>query len=92
MKLVTFRASVEASARLGVVKSDQVIDVGLLGAAFGEEFPTSMLDLIDLGPAGLAAVEDALVEADGRWPIGTTSYINQNERDSSDSAHCQLRM
>ena len=75
MKLVTFRASVEASARLGVVKSDQVIDVGLLGAAFGEEFPTSMLDLIDLGPAGLAAVEDALVEADGRWPIGSALPI-----------------
>ncbi|HBM11462.1 MAG TPA: FAA hydrolase family protein, partial [Rhodospirillaceae bacterium] len=75
MKLVTFRASVEASARLGVVQSDQVIDVGLLGAAFGEEFPTSMLDLIDLGPAGLAAVEDALVEADGRWPIGSALPI-----------------
>jgi 2-keto-4-pentenoate hydratase/2-oxohepta-3-ene-1,7-dioic acid hydratase in catechol pathway len=71
MKLVTYRASVEAPARLGVVQSDQVIDVGLLGLAFGEEFPTTMLDLIDLGPAGLAAVADALGEADGRWPIGS---------------------
>jgi len=70
MKLVTFRAHVEAPARLGVLRDDQVVDVGLLGDAFGEEFPDTMLDLIDLGPAGLAAVQDAMDEADGRWPIG----------------------
>ena len=71
MKLATYRASVEASARLGIIVNDQIIDCEALGAAFGEVFPNTMLDLIDLGKAGLAVVKTALEEADDDWPIGT---------------------
>lgn len=70
MKLATYRASVEASARLGIIVDDQIIDCEALGAALGEDFPATMLDLIDLGPAGLAVVQQALDEVDGDWPIG----------------------
>ena len=37
MKLVTYRASVEAAASLGVLMDDLVVDVPTLGASFGEE-------------------------------------------------------
>jgi 2-keto-4-pentenoate hydratase/2-oxohepta-3-ene-1,7-dioic acid hydratase in catechol pathway len=70
MKLVTYRASVEAAARLGVIEGDLVVDVQALGDATGQDFPDAMLDLIDLGPAALAALSATLDEARGRWPIG----------------------
>ena len=41
MKLVTYRASVEAGARLGVLVEGMVVDVARLGEAYGE----AMLEL-----------------------------------------------
>ncbi len=70
MKLVTYRAGAAAGGRLGVVWDGLVIDVGRLGDVVGEEFPTSMLDLIDLGPDALAALTRAIVDTDGKRPAG----------------------
>ncbi|WP_280113522.1 hypothetical protein [Nitratireductor aquibiodomus] len=39
MRLVTYRATVEAPARLGVIEGESVVDVEALGIAFGEDFP-----------------------------------------------------
>ncbi|MDR0810299.1 MAG: fumarylacetoacetate hydrolase family protein [Gemmobacter sp.] len=57
MKLVTYRASVEAAARLGVIDGDFVIDAGRLG------LPDTMLGLIEAGPAATAALREALPAA-----------------------------
>jgi 2-keto-4-pentenoate hydratase/2-oxohepta-3-ene-1,7-dioic acid hydratase in catechol pathway len=69
MKLVTTRASVEAAARLGVIEGDLVVDVQALGDATGQDFPATMLDLIDLGPAALDTLR-ATLDDTGRWPMG----------------------
>ena len=54
MKLVTYRESIEAPARLGVIVDDLVVDVEALGEIYGEELPDSMLGLIDAGrPVGI---------------------------------------
>ncbi|WP_323040441.1 fumarylacetoacetate hydrolase family protein [Gemmobacter sp.] len=71
MKLVTYRAGVEAAARLGVIADDLVVDVGRLGAAFDEALPDTMLGLIDLGRPGLQALSSLLEECDGAFPPGT---------------------
>jgi 2-keto-4-pentenoate hydratase/2-oxohepta-3-ene-1,7-dioic acid hydratase in catechol pathway len=70
MRLVTYRGTVDAAARLGVVEGDLVIDVERLGAKAGQAFPSTMLDLIDLGPAALAALGEALDAQRGHWPVG----------------------
>ena len=70
MKLASYRASVEAAVRLGIIIDDQIVDCEALGQAIGEAFPSSMLDLIDLGPAGLARVRAALDQTGGKWPVG----------------------
>ncbi len=76
MKLVTYRVSVEAAARLGVVQGDLVLDVALLGAAYGAAMPASMLDLIDTGRPGLAALAALLTQATDAPPIGTATAIS----------------
>lgn len=75
MKLATFRKEVTAPARLGVVTGDQMVDVGLLGAALGKAFPDTMLGLIDAGRAGLAALREALDEIGDLPPIGTSTAV-----------------
>lgn len=70
MKLVTYRGHVSAEGRLGVVQDGLVIDVEGLGAAIGEIFAGSMLELIDQGPDALAALRSALKETDGARPPG----------------------
>jgi 2-keto-4-pentenoate hydratase/2-oxohepta-3-ene-1,7-dioic acid hydratase in catechol pathway len=75
MKLVTFRASLEAQARLGVLLGDLVVDVAALGEAFGEDMPSSMLGLIDAGRPGLAALAALLEEAGEMPPIGTATAL-----------------
>ena len=67
MKLVTYRASVEAAARLGVMDGDQVVDVARLGALMGEDLPDSMLALIDTGRPGLATLRACLEGAEGDY-------------------------
>lgn len=75
MKLVTYRAGVEGAARLGVIADDLVVDVAALGDSFGEEFPNSMLALIDAGRPGLAALQAALDECEGDFPVGTAMAL-----------------
>ncbi|MEX0281807.1 MAG: fumarylacetoacetate hydrolase family protein [Arenibacterium sp.] len=70
MKLVTFRPTVEAAARLGVVEDDSVVDIAALGAAVGQCLPSRMLDLIDHGHQGLAAVSRVLESCGGAYPFG----------------------
>lgn len=74
MKLVTYRASVMAEARLGVVSHDHVVDVALLGAAYDEPMPDTMLGLIDLGQPGLDALAALVAECDGTFPPGTATH------------------
>ena len=70
MKLVTYRASVEGAARLGVLVDGLVVDVGALAAAQGKLLPDTMLGLIDAGRAGLDALRGCLDKAAGRFPAG----------------------
>ena len=70
MRLVTYRATVEAEARLGVLADDLVIDVETLGTRAGVPLPCRMLDFIDLGPVALSELGHLLAEAGGRWPVG----------------------
>lgn len=67
MKLVTYRATVEDEARLGVIHGDLIVDVEALGAEHGEDMPDTMLGLIDAGKPGLAALK-LLMESLGDMP------------------------
>jgi 2-keto-4-pentenoate hydratase/2-oxohepta-3-ene-1,7-dioic acid hydratase in catechol pathway len=71
MRLVTYRANVEAAARLGAVVDDMVVDVERIGAAAGVALPASMLDLIDLGPPATTALKKILSDKASQWPVGT---------------------
>lgn len=79
MKLVTYRASVEDEARLGVIVGDQIVDAAALGAAHGEELPDTMLGLIDSGRPGVAALQ-ALIDSIGDTPPIHTSVALSNAR------------
>ena len=76
MKLVTYRASVEAAARLGVVVDDLVVDVEALGETFGEDLPDTMLGLIDAGRPGREALQACLDGAEGRFAPGTATALS----------------
>ena len=75
MRLVTYRASIEAPARLGVITGDLVVDAADLGAAFGVDVPDSMLGLIDAGKSGLATLADLIAQAGDTPPIGTATAL-----------------
>lgn len=75
MKLVTYRSSVEAAARLGVLVDDLVVDVAALAAAQGKTLPDTMLGLIDAGRPGLDALSECLGSAAGRFPTGSATAI-----------------
>jgi 2-keto-4-pentenoate hydratase/2-oxohepta-3-ene-1,7-dioic acid hydratase in catechol pathway len=75
MKLVTYRASVEGAARLGVLDGDLVVDVERMAAAQGESLPASMLGLIDLGRPGLDCLRACLDAAQGRHKPGTATAL-----------------
>lgn len=74
MKLVTYRDGADGEGRLGVVTGGQVVDVELLGDVVGEALPSTMLDLIDMGPDAQAAIARALTETDGKRPAGIAVY------------------
>ena len=78
MRLVTYRATPLAAARLGVIQEDLVVDVAALGEAFGEAMPDTMLDLIDAGRPALAVLQ-ALVR-NGPLPPVNTSHPLANVR------------
>ena len=73
MKLVTYRKTIEGDARLGVIQDDLVVDVADLGDAIGEDFPGTMLDMIDAGRVGLAELGSTLEDLAGSFPINTTT-------------------
>ena len=70
MRLVTYRGTIEAAARLGVIDDALVVDVEKIGARAGIALPSSMLDFIDLGFPALAALKRVLDEQESRWPAG----------------------
>lgn len=70
MRLVTYRATVEAESRLGVLVDDLVVDVERLGGRAGVPLPNRMLDFIELGPVALTELKALLAEANSRWPVG----------------------
>lgn len=64
MKLITF--SHDGSTRIGVVAGDDVVDL----AAAAPALPTSMIGLLELGPAGLEAAQTAADAATATLPLG----------------------
>ncbi|WP_264214756.1 fumarylacetoacetate hydrolase family protein [Leisingera thetidis] len=79
MKLVTYRSSAASEGRLGAIHDGLIIDVEALGTVVGEDFPATMLDLIDQGPDALAALARAIAETDGSRPAGI-SLAQENAR------------
>ena len=75
MKLVTYRASIEAGASLGVIVHDLVVDVAELGLACGADLPDTMLGLIDLGRPGLETLRACLDECGQRFPAGSATAL-----------------
>lgn len=75
MKLVTYRASVEAAAKLGVIDGDLVVDVARLGVMMGEDLPDTMLGLIDTGRPGLATLKACLDGAEGGYATGVATDL-----------------
>jgi len=75
MRLVTYRAHVEAEARLGAVIAtaggDYVLDLADFGAEAGVPFPSTMLEFIDLGPQAVTIATKLIADADGLFPLGT---------------------
>lgn len=70
MRLVTFRSNVNASARLGALIEDLVVDLNALGQHSGNVIPDNMLDFIDLGPQAVTATTALLRSFEGKWPLG----------------------
>ena len=70
MRLVTYRAHVEAEARLGALVDGLVVDLARLGAAHGAALPSRMQDFIDLGPQAVRHAAALLGSADGLFPLG----------------------
>ncbi len=72
MRLVTYRANVEAPARLGALVDDLVLDLAGFGEVKGVPIPSTMLEFIDLGPQAVTIVSRLIDECDGLFPLGTT--------------------
>lgn len=70
MRLVTYRAAVEAEARLGAIVGDLVVDLEYFGRSVDVLLPSRMLDFIALGPQAVAEVTALLNKTAGRWVIG----------------------
>lgn len=71
MRLVTYRATVEAEARLGAIAGDLVVDLALLGQAKGVPLPSAMLAFIDLGPQAVTVAANLIAECNGLFPLGS---------------------
>src|SRR3954447_7663508 len=75
MRLVTYRANIEAAARLGAVVDDVVVDVERIGAHASIVLPSSMLDLIELGSPATSALKKILDDHRDHWPVGTATPL-----------------
>jgi len=82
MRLVTYRANVEAEGRLGAIVSgnggEYVLDLELFGEEMGVPFPATMLEFIDLGPQAVA-IATALIS---RWAPRSPSPTSRCSRRS----------
>jgi len=77
MQLVTYQDLARAqAARLGVVLDEQVVDVALLGMQANVSLPSTMLGLIDAGPAALDLLRALLAAHRERWPVGTATWLS----------------
>lgn len=79
MRLVSYRSSIESGARLGALHNGMVVDLERLGAASDLALPSSMLELIDLGPDGVALAADLVGRYAERWPVGVATCIENVE-------------
>lgn len=75
MRLVTYRATVEAEARLGAIVGDQVVDLARLGAVEGLPLPSTMLEFIDLGPGAVKAASGLIDKQFDFFPVGTATPL-----------------
>jgi 2-keto-4-pentenoate hydratase/2-oxohepta-3-ene-1,7-dioic acid hydratase in catechol pathway len=69
MKLVTYRRSIEAAARLGALVDDFVVDVEALGSNSNVKLPSNMLDFVAGGAAVAHATRDLLKRGLNEWPV-----------------------
>jgi 2-keto-4-pentenoate hydratase/2-oxohepta-3-ene-1,7-dioic acid hydratase in catechol pathway len=76
MKLVTYRSSSEAAARLGALSADHVVDLQRLGQKTGIDLPDNMLSFIDLGRRAVAATAEMLAAHIEKWPVGTALPVD----------------
>ncbi|MDP9932807.1 fumarylacetoacetate hydrolase family protein [Variovorax paradoxus] len=72
MRLVTYRANVNAAARLGAIVDDLVIDLQRLGAHAAQAIPDDMLAFIELGPHAVVTTTALLKKYQDQWPLGVT--------------------
>ena len=72
MRLVTYRLG-QDGARVGVERDGLIIDVEHFGDVYGLPLPSTMLDLIDMGPLALQQLDEALVDADQADLVGTSA-------------------
>ncbi len=70
MKLVTFRTRTDAAGRLGAICGAMVVDLAALGAARCVALPSTMLELIDLGPDAVRVADQLLNDASNAFPVG----------------------
>lgn len=76
MKLVSYRSSPEAAARLGVLEGKYVIDVECFGRHESRALPGSMLELIQAGPYAVSALQELLGRSERRPVEGTLPVHN----------------
>jgi 2-keto-4-pentenoate hydratase/2-oxohepta-3-ene-1,7-dioic acid hydratase in catechol pathway len=79
MKLVTYRPTILAAARLGALVENSVVDLEALGQARGIALPSSMQDFIALGPLAVAETASLLRRGDlplgSAWPLGNVTLL-----------------
>lgn len=66
MRLITYRHSIEAEARLGAIVGDLIIDVQRAGESANLTLPSSMLGFIDLGPGAIPRAAEIVENASKR--------------------------
>ena len=76
MKLVSYRSSPEAAARLGIIEEQSVTDVERLGYWESVPLPGTMLELIQAGPRALSALADLLKRSERRPLDGVLPLAN----------------
>ncbi|MDX7998027.1 fumarylacetoacetate hydrolase family protein [Xenorhabdus sp. Reich] len=70
MRLITYRKEATATARLGAIVKNHVVDLAKLADYVGSTLPDNMLDFIDLGPLAVSSTTAMLDSFKGLWPVG----------------------